>query len=435
MWVIHLQIEGLYARSEILRDPSLEGRPFLLMAGNRVGDLSPEAARAGVKVGQKKRHALQISPKALGLDLAVQQAEELFIRFGKTALNHTPLVEPLGFHRLWIRLGPGQEPVRIFEDILRECLPEVGHHLRAGIASSRFMARTALLAGLGGYIRRVPSASYRVFRRPGGTAWIVVSGREQDFLAPLPVVMLWPLSRETLARLRSLGLESIGDVARVGETEMYRRFGPEGRLLLKYARGMDSSPVRPDFPPREEVAGLDFDSPTTDRESLRRGLCELSRQLQTRLRSAGEGCLRLRLILFLDARKGQKACAETTRTFERLVDAGRLGAVLAGLLSSLEVMEPVSGMEVRAGFIGPIPPRQSRLAFPGQDVCTGSPALPGRPGTACERFASDSAGFDSLLKNLRRRFPGVEIRMGRDWPASRRERMLSFWDPYRFSNV
>lgn len=63
-------------------------------------------------------------------------------------------------------------------------------------------------------------------RAPEG-ARIVPSGREREFLAPLPLAAL-PLSADLRETLRALGLRRVGELAARGRGEVEARFGPDG---------------------------------------------------------------------------------------------------------------------------------------------------------------------------------------------------------------
>jgi DNA polymerase-4 len=91
-----------------------------------------------------------------------------------------------------------------------------------GIGSSRLIAK-------------VSSAQ----AKPNGVLWIV-PGEETKFLAPLDVREIPGVGKVMESNLHALGIEKVGDLARMEETELEERFGKWGMALAGKARGEDA---------------------------------------------------------------------------------------------------------------------------------------------------------------------------------------------------
>jgi nucleotidyltransferase/DNA polymerase involved in DNA repair len=125
---------------------------------------------------------------------------------------------------------------------------------------------------------------------------LVPSGRTAEFLATWPVTEL-PIPQEMAERLMQFGLRTCGDCAAVTMVDLQRQFGPDGILLHRLCRGLDSAWIDPwrEPPPcgvRRVLAGGVEDS-----ESLRFGAAELARGLAQELSRQGRAAGRIRLIL------------------------------------------------------------------------------------------------------------------------------------------
>ena len=72
---------------------------------------------------------------------------------------------------------------------------------------------------------------------------LVPAGEEAQFLAPLPVHMLWGVGPKTAERLDSLGIHTIGELAAWNEIDLALKFGRHGYELVRHARGLDERPV------------------------------------------------------------------------------------------------------------------------------------------------------------------------------------------------
>jgi DNA polymerase-4 len=116
---------------------------------------------------------------------------------------------------------------------------------------------------------------------------IVPSGKEAEFLAPLPADMLWGVGPKTSARLSELGIRTIGDIARWPEEELVRLFGENGREMARHARGQDERPVVTEHEIKSISQEVTFSRDVRDDASLEKTLTELSAQVGRRLRKNG----------------------------------------------------------------------------------------------------------------------------------------------------
>ena len=75
---------------------------------------------------------------------------------------------------------------------------------------------------------------------------VVPPDDELGFLHPLPVERLWGVGDVTAGKLRVLGITTVGEVARIGESVLVSMLGrAAGRQLHALAHNRDPRPVRP----------------------------------------------------------------------------------------------------------------------------------------------------------------------------------------------
>jgi DNA polymerase-4 len=97
-----------------------------------------------------------------------------------------------------------------------------------GVASNKFLAKIA-----------------SDLEKPDGLV-IVPPGRERDFLAPLPLSRIWGVGDKTSTILKSMGWETIGQLAALPREVLESRLGENGGHLWELANGLDSRAVMPD---------------------------------------------------------------------------------------------------------------------------------------------------------------------------------------------
>ena len=99
--------------------------------------------------------------------------------------------------------------------------------------------RTGLNCSIGIATSKMLAKVCSDFAKPNGIAW-VPPGMEAAFLAPLDVGRIPGVGRVTAERLRAIGVRKVGDLARLDEDFLLRRFGQWGLALAGKARGADS---------------------------------------------------------------------------------------------------------------------------------------------------------------------------------------------------
>ncbi|HYM61893.1 MAG TPA: hypothetical protein VEZ11_13500 [Thermoanaerobaculia bacterium] len=155
----------------------------------------------------------------------------------------------------------------------------VGLPIRAGIAASKLAARIAA---------ELPDSPN-----------VIAPGDEARFLAPLPLARLTPQldASETLQRW---GIGSIGDLARLPESEVASRLGELGRELHWAARGIDPRPLIPRPLPMEFREGMDLEWPLVALEPFLFVASAALDRLARRLEVQGLACTRIEMTLQLE---------------------------------------------------------------------------------------------------------------------------------------
>lgn len=160
-------------------------------------------------------------------------------------------------------VGAGGEIARTIQRRVKE---EVGLPSSLGVAANKLLAKMASEE-----------------RKPAGLV-VVPPGQEAAFLAPLPVERLWGVGPATAQGLRALGVEAIGELARLPLRLLEKEFGALGRVLQRRAWGRADSLLTPHREPKsmghEHTCARDL---TTLRD-VQRYLLDLCERVGRRLR-------------------------------------------------------------------------------------------------------------------------------------------------------
>jgi DNA polymerase-4 len=190
----------------------------------------------------------------------------------------TPLVEPLSIDEAFLEVTelpePGEQVAKKLQQSIRE---ELGLPCSLGVASNKLVAKIATDVG---------KTAVRTDGYPNALR-VVPPGREAAFLAPLPVQALWGVGPKTAERLQSLGLQTIGDIARFAERKLVQQFGRHGHDLFLRARGIDTRAIVTHREAKSISKETTFAQDIRDETILRQELLALAQGVGQQLRHEG----------------------------------------------------------------------------------------------------------------------------------------------------
>jgi DNA polymerase IV len=196
--ILHADADSFFASVEQRDDPRLRGRP-VIVGGGVVLAASYEAKAFGVRTAMGGRQALRLCPQAVVVPPRMRAysnaSKDLYSVFEDT----TPLVEGLSIDEAFLDVR-GMErlagsPVEIAVRLRCAVRERVGIPVTVGVARTKFLAKVASAAA-----------------KPDGLL-LVEPDRELAFLHPLPVERIWGVGAATATRLRSVGIETVGQLA------------------------------------------------------------------------------------------------------------------------------------------------------------------------------------------------------------------------------
>ena len=321
--ILHADLDSFYASVEQRDDPRLRGRPVIVGPGVVLA-ASYEAKAFGVRTAMGASAARRLCPQAVVVSARFEAYSEASKAVFEIFEDTTPLVEGLSIDEAFLD-ARGLEriagtPIEIATRLRARVLEEVGLPITVGIARTKFLAKVASgVAKPDGLLRVAPDA-------------------ELEFLHPLPVERLWGVGEKTAAKLHERGVETVGEVARLGEAALLEMLGKgSGRNLHALAHNRDPRRVRTGQRRRsmgsQRALGLRrFKSPA----ELDATLVAIVDRLARRLRAARRVCrtvvLRLRFADFSRATRSHTLNEATAHTQTILVTARDLLAAALPLI-------------------------------------------------------------------------------------------------------
>jgi DNA polymerase IV len=275
--ILHVDLDAFYASVEVLKDPSLTGKPVVVgSAGPRgvVMSASYEARARGLHSAMPSLRARRVCPDAVFVPPDFDSYRAYSNRFREVLLAHSPVIEPLSLDEAFLDVSGATmlfgQPPAIAERIRATVRNELALTASVGVGPNKLLAKLA---------------STRA--KPDGLM-VVPADDIEAFLHPLPVGALWGIGEKTAQTLGRLGIRLIADLARTPPAILERVFGEgHARDLLALADGRDDRPVIPWEAPKsvshEETYPRDLDDP----QEVLREILSLSHRVAARLRADG----------------------------------------------------------------------------------------------------------------------------------------------------
>lgn len=238
--ILHSDMNCFYASVECLYRPEI--RPYPVVVGgdelSRHGIVlakNQHAKRFGIVTGESLMEARQKCPDCI----VVPPNYELYLKFSRLAReiynNYTDLVEPFGLDEAWLDVTDsahlwGNEPLLIAQEISERIKAELGVTVSIGLSWNKIFAKFG-----------------SDYQKPDALT-VITPDNYQDIVWNAPVRSLLYVGSATERKLHLMGIKTIGELACYDEQALQMKFGKIGPLLKAFARGEDTSPVKPFVP-------------------------------------------------------------------------------------------------------------------------------------------------------------------------------------------
>jgi DNA polymerase IV len=277
--IFHVDMDAFFVSVEELYDPSLRGKP-VVVGGQRnergvVSAASYAARKFGVHSAMPLRTAAKLCPQATFVDGHPDRYSAYSHKVHAVLSDFSPLVEMASIDEAYIDmtgterlLGP---PLKAAHQLHERMIHQTNLNCSIGIGTSRLVAKVASAKA-----------------KPNGVLWSL-PGCEANFLAPLDVRDIPGVGKVMEKNLHDLGIERVGDLAKLDADFLDDRFGKWGLALAGKARGEDAggwfdSEVGADTDPKSISHEHTFDEDTANQEHLEATLMRLSEMVGRRLR-------------------------------------------------------------------------------------------------------------------------------------------------------
>ncbi|MCH9275211.1 DNA polymerase IV [Bifidobacterium amazonense] len=333
--VLHIDMDAFYASLEVARHPELRGQPVIIGTGPRsvVSAASYEARRYGVNSAMASARARQLCPNGVFLPVDMKYYRMMSHRiFDEVFSRVTDRIEQVSVDECYMDVSAAllrwDRPSAIGAWMRREVASRYHVTCSVGIAANKLVAKMASTNA-----------------KPDGMLLIPVS-RHAEFVQMMPLRGIPGIGPALEKRLVAWGVNSVADLAAMGEDALVRACGGSATLahgLYLASRGLDERVVAPRAQEKSVGAERTFDEDTRDMRrvcGLLRWACDdVASTLRRRGLMARTVTVKLR---FADLTYMTKA-----HTMEKPVDtASALYPQCVALLRAMMDVPPAAGEDI-----------------------------------------------------------------------------------------
>jgi len=237
--ILHADLDAFYASVEQMLNPELRGKP-IAVGGGVVLAASYEAKAFGVRGGMPGRRAKELCPQLIFVGGHYKE----YSRLGDAAIrildDYTPLVERISIDEAFADVAGTEHlfgtPAVIAQTVRRRVRDELGLPISVGVARTKHLAKIASQVA-----------------KPDGLC-VVDPATELSFLHDLPVELMWGVGPATKARLGTMGVSTIGQLAAMPGRSLETLLGPAASEKL-HALAFNRDPRQIDTGRRAHSAG------------------------------------------------------------------------------------------------------------------------------------------------------------------------------------
>jgi DNA polymerase-4 len=283
--IAHFDLDAFFVSVETLRNPKLRGKPLMVGGGSDRGVVaacSYEARKFGIHSAMPMKVARRLCPDAI----IIKSDFEVYSKYSRLVTevikDTVPIFEKASIDEFYIDLT-GMDKffgcLQFTDQLKKRIIKESGLPISWGLASNKLISKVA---------------TNEV--KPNGQLEIPF-GHEKDFLAPLPVIKIPGVGKETGYKLLKMGVETVKILSEIPVEMMENLLGKSGIDLWRKANGIDETPVIPYHEQKSISTETTFQTDTIDMAFLHSQLVRMTEEIAFQLRQQNKltGCVTVKV--------------------------------------------------------------------------------------------------------------------------------------------
>jgi len=283
--IAHLDLDAFFVSVERLRNPKLVGKPLLIGGSSDRGVVaacSYEARKFGIHSAMPMRAALRLCREAIVIKSDFEEYSRFSGMVTEVIGDAVPVFEKSSIDEFYIDLT-GMDRfhgcAKFTDELKTKVYKESGLPVSYGLASNKLISKVA---------------TNEV--KPNGRIEIPF-GDEKNFLAPLSIMKIPGIGKETGYRFLKMGVETVRMLTEIPVVLLQNLMGKTGEELWRRANGIDESPVIPYHEQKSISTENTFQQDTIDISFLDAELVRMTEKIAFDLRNQNRltGCITVKI--------------------------------------------------------------------------------------------------------------------------------------------
>ncbi|HEX6426599.1 MAG TPA: DNA polymerase IV [Niastella sp.] len=283
--IAHFDLDAFFVSVETLRNPKLRGKPLMVGGGSDRGVVaacSYEARKYGIHSAMPMKIARRLCPDAIIIKSDFEAYSKYSRLVTEVIKDAVPIFEKASIDEFYIDLT-GMDKffgcLQFTDQLKKRINKESGLPISWALASNKLISKVA---------------TNEV--KPNGQLEIPF-GNEKDFLAPLSVIKIPGVGKETGYKLLKMGVETVKVLSEIPVEMMENLLGKSGIDLWRKANGIDETPVIPYHEQKSISTETTFQTDTIDTGFLHSQLVRMTEEIAFQLRQQNKltGCVTVKV--------------------------------------------------------------------------------------------------------------------------------------------
>ncbi|MDE1768554.1 MAG: DNA polymerase IV [Candidatus Micrarchaeota archaeon] len=267
--IMLIDMDYFYVACEELRHPEIKGKPSIVGADPKGGagrgvvmTCNYKAREFGIRSGMPISVAYKAKPDAVFLPVDFDYYDEISKKVMEVIKVFAGKFEQVSVDEAFIDASskvPDYEDAEAYaKKIQDEVLSKAGIKSSIGIGPNKLIAKMACEKA-----------------KPNGIK-LVTDAQSRRFLAEMDVGKMYGIGGKTSEKLKKLGYNTIGELAKANPMRLIDQFGAFGPEMVKNANGIDDSDVIENYEVKSIGRELTFEQNTDDDRVVEKAIEKLS---------------------------------------------------------------------------------------------------------------------------------------------------------------
>lgn len=250
--IIHIDMDAFYASVELRERPELRHLPVVVSSHHPravICAASYPAREFGLRSAMSMSQARKHCPQLVVIEPNFEKYRAVSAQIHTIFQRYTSQIEPLSLDEAFLDVTENLQNIasatevamRIREDIFQT----TGLTASAGVAPNKFLAKVA-----------------SDWNKPNGIC-VIKPTKVKAFIQNLALKKIPGVGKVMQEKLKTMHLETLGDLQEIEEAVLVHHFGKYGKRLFLYAQGIDDRPVQSQRERQQISKEITFDADLT----------------------------------------------------------------------------------------------------------------------------------------------------------------------------